>query len=328
MKSKILISSILIFFSILFSPFLFAQDNQSTVKNETPKEKKYTNKGDNSKCFTCHAHNVIEFKNEKDGKIIKRRMSNNFRIDTVQFYNGNHWNFKCTDCHDSQYGKTPHDGQLRFTDMPKCLDCHGGDPAFAQYKFEQISVEFEKSVHSTKHRAEFSCWSCHDPHTYKINARNKQDVKTTIAYDNSICLSCHADVDKYQLISSKINPNILTKHEWLPNQANHFKNVRCIECHAQRDDSILVAHNIQPKAKAVKKCVECHSKNPVLLQSLYKFKVQESRAAQGFLNSAILTEGYVIGANRNTYLNIFTIIAFACAVLGISIHAYLRSKIK
>jgi hypothetical protein len=126
------------------------------------------------------------------------------------------------------------------------------------------------------------------------------------------------------MLTDKVNPNILKKHEWLPNQALHFKNVRCIECHARTNDSILVAHNVQPKAKAVRRCVECHSTNSILMASLYKYKVQEGRNKAGFYNGVIMNEGYVIGANRNYYLGLISLIMFGCVALGITIHATFR----
>jgi len=212
--------------------------------------------------------------------------------------------------------------------MPTCLDCHEGDDATADYHFEEIDKEFLESVHSTKHSDDFTCWMCHNPHTYKINARNNQNIKETIVYDNNICLSCHADINKYQLITNKQNPNVIEKHDWLPNQIAHFAHVRCIECHTLATNDILVAHQIQTKDKAVKKCVECHSKNSILMASLYKFRAVESRNKFGFFNSVILSDTYIIGANRNYYLNIMSGLVFGIVLLIIIIHAILRILIK
>jgi hypothetical protein len=85
-----------------------------------------------------------------------------------------------------------------------------------------------------------------------------------------------------------------------------------------------VAHKILLKDKAVKKCVECHSQNSILLASLYKYQVQEKREKQGYFNAAILTETYVIGANRNKFLNMASLGIFGLVVIGIMIHAVLR----
>ena len=277
----------------------------------------------NQQCFKCHGHKTYHYYNETSGKNIRERMNPYFLVDSIEYYNSNHWNFSCTDCHSTEYEKFPHNGELRMDEKPNCIDCHGGDETYASYHFEEIEVEFAESVHSTKHSEDFTCYMCHNPHSYKINARNF-NVKETIVYDNNICLSCHANIDKYQLISDLQNPNILETHSWLPNQALHFRNVRCIECHTKRNDSIMVAHLIQPKELAVKNCVECHSQNSMLEASLYKFRATESRSKLGFLNPTLMESSYIIGANRNYYLNVISIFFYGFTLLVILIHLVFR----
>ncbi len=165
---------------------------------------------------------------------------------------------------------------------------------------------------------------CHNPHTYKINARTNENIKQTIQYDNGICLSCHADINKYQLMSDFTNPNVLETHDWLPNQALHCQNVRCIECHVEIKEDMMVAHDVLPKEKAVRRCVECHSANSLLLASLYKHQMKERRNQLGFVNAAILNNSYIIGANRNYYLNVISLVLFGMVIFGIGIHATLR----
>jgi hypothetical protein len=60
------------------------------------------------------------------------------------------------------------------------------------------------------------------------------------------------------------------------------------------------------------------------MASLYKYKVQEGRSKAGFYNGVIMNEGYVIGANRNYYLGLISIVMFVCVAAGIIIHASLR----
>jgi hypothetical protein len=120
-----------------------------------------------------------------------------------------------------------------------CIDCHGGDEKFAQYHFEAIDTGYMQSTHFKLEPDGFSCWKCHNPHTYRINIRNTENIKETIQYDNSICLNCHANFDRFQLLTERKEINILKTHEWLPNQAVHFQNVRCIECHARVNNTIL-----------------------------------------------------------------------------------------
>lgn len=310
MKKYILIVLFLAIALLIFSQ----EDAKTTVKHSK----------ENSKCFACHGGPTYTFNNDMIEREVTKRMNPYFIIDSVLYYEQNHKSFECIDCHSYDYTEFPHKNELQMEQLPNCLDCHEGDDATAMYKFEQINEEFLESVHSTKHSDEFTCWMCHNPHSYKINARNNDNILETIVYDNNICLSCHADVNKYQLITDKKKPNVIDSHDWLPNQISHFSHVRCIECHALSTDDVLVAHQIKPKKDAVKKCAECHSKNSELLASLYKFRAKENRSKFGFFNAATLSDGYVIGANRNVYLNYLSGIIFGLVMLIVIIHAVLR----
>jgi len=286
--------------------------------------KEFKNAESNEGCLRCHGQSKYSFENTETGEKVFRRMYSEAIVNRALFYESNHRQFKCTDCHSQDYDTFPHPGRLRMESKYTCNDCHGDDPMYEKFKFMQIEEEFQASVHSTKHRDDFTCWMCHNPHTYRISARTKEVVKDVVAYDNAICLDCHGDISRYQLLVDKENPSILEKHEWLPNQKLHFGSVRCIECHARINDSLLVSHSIQPKAEAVKLCVECHSTNSLLLASLYKFKVKEQRNKAGFFNWEMMEESFVIGANRNYYLGIASIIMFCLVIAGIGIHATLR----
>ena len=299
----------------------FAQQDSTAADEETI--------ASNNRCLKCHSNPVYEVMSMDSSVTLKRKMCSNLVITPERYYKSVHKVFKCTDCHSADYDTVPHPGQLKFEPKNACIDCHGGDENFAKYSFEAIEAEFMESVHSSRHSDVFSCWSCHDAHSYKINIRNRQqDLGKSIAYDNGICLNCHANSDEYHLIADKENPNILAKHEWLPNQANHFRNVRCIECHAAVNDSILVAHKIQPKSKAVRRCVECHSQNSLLLTSLYRYQVREGRNQQGFFNGTILSDSYIIGVNRNYYLNVASFVVLILTLIGITIHIIFRIKSK
>lgn len=312
---KITLISLLLMMSMLH----FAQDNI----DEPIKHSK-----ENSKCFSCHGSATYSYFNDVVERKITKRMNPYFLIDSVLYYDQNHKSFDCVDCHSYDFKTFPHDNTLRMDPMPTCLDCHEGDDATSQYNFEAINEEFLESVHSTGHSDDFTCWMCHNPHSYKINARNNVNIKETIVYDNNICLSCHADINKYQLITSKTNPNVIESHDWLPNQIAHFAHVRCIECHTHTSNNAMVAHHIQSKDKAVKKCVECHSANSMLMASLYKFKAEENRRNYGFLNATMLGDSYIIGANRNYFLNIASVVIFGFIVVVILIHAILRMLVK
>ena len=308
---------------ILFSVCLpFSSKSQDSIPAQ---EKKAANQIENEKCLSCHAHTKFTFENTVTSQTVKHKMEPGNIINPDLFYGSNHRTFKCTDCHSEDFKVWPHSAEVRMEQKNNCIDCHGGDEQYAKFHFEKIEQEFALSVHSTKHSQDFTCYMCHEPHSYKISARSDSITKNVIAYDNNICLSCHNNVDRYNLISDRPKPNIIDKHDWLPNQARHFQNVRCIECHARSNDSLLVAHNIQPKEKAVKLCVECHSKNSILLASLYNYNRSKIIASSyGFENGAILNSSYVIGANRNEYLNMISLIILALVLGGILIHLTFR----
>ena len=284
---------------------------------------------DNERCLKCHGQGKYEYTNETLGKQIKALMCSERIIKREEYYRSNHKSFSCTDCHSEQYTKFPHPGELRMEQKMVCIDCHGGDEKFAQYHFEAIDTGYMQSTHYKLEPDGFSCWKCHNPHTYRINIRNSDNIKETIQYDNSICLNCHANFDRFQLLTERKEINILKTHEWLPNQAVHFQNVRCIECHARVNNTILVSHLIKPKAEAVRRCNECHSQNSILMATLYKFKAKEQRRA-GFFNGIILNDSYVIGANRNEYLNLLSLLIFVgvAGVIGIHIIFRIRKKNK
>jgi hypothetical protein len=82
---------------------------------------------------------------------------------------------------------------------------------------------------------------------------------------------------------------------------------------------------IKPKKEAVKLCNECHSKNSILMASLYKFESKEQRR-DGFFNGIILNESYVIGANRNEYLNLLSLAVFVGVIGVIGVHIVFRIR--
>jgi hypothetical protein len=281
---------------------------------------------DNERCLKCHGQTRYEYTNEKLGRKVKALMFTERIVKSDEFYKSNHRSFSCTDCHSDEYLKFPHNGELRMGENYNCIDCHGNDEKFAKYHFEEIESEYKQSVHFKMEEVGFSCWKCHNPHRYKTNIRSSNDLKETILYDNSICLNCHANFDRFQLLTNREEINIIQKHDWLPNQTAHFKNVRCLECHTKINNNILVAHLIKPKEAAVRRCNECHSKNSLLMSSLYKFRSLEQRRKVGFVNGVILNESYVIGANRNKYLNLISLIIFVLVIGVIVVHIAFRIR--
>lgn len=278
---------------------------------------------DNERCFVCHGQNRYEYENPNLGRKVRALMSKERIIDRKAFYESNHRSFSCTDCHSEMYTEFPHPGELRMEQGFNCIDCHGGDENWAHFHFDEIEIEYQNSIHFKLEEEGFSCWKCHGPHDYKISVRNSGNLKEAILYDNNICLDCHSNFNRFQILSDREEINILARHDWLPSQATHFKSVRCIECHTQVNDTILVAHQINPKEMAVKNCTECHSRNSLLMSSLYKFQSKEQRK-DGFLNGVILNESYVIGANRNTFLNRISVVVFILTLGVVGVHIVFR----
>lgn len=276
-------------------------------------------------CLKCHSKQSYSFNNEVTGKVQKRLMNTNFILDTAAISTGVHKGLDCTDCHSSEYPTYPHQANLKLEPLSTCLDCHGGDESFATYKFEQIQEEFNKSVHSQAYGDNFTCSTCHDPHTYSPTARNSSDVMEIVDYSNRMCLSCHNDMKQYKLVSGHDNPKLVEVHDWLPNQALHFQHVRCIECHTQVVDSLMVSHNILKKDQAVKKCAECHSANSRLKASLYKYENLQKRAEEGGgVNVILANSSYIIGTHQSPFLKLLSIIIFVTALIGIVIHSIFR----
>ncbi len=313
-----------IFFSILLlavaSTLIAQPDDTTKLKQSFYEVNDYVD--DNEACLVCHGEMKYVLEDPNTGRSKHERMYSERAIDRDAFYTSVHRTFACTDCHSYDYNTFPHAIETRVEEQFLCMDCHGYDETFAKYHFEDIEVEFQESIHNME---EFTCWKCHDPHSYKAFMRNAEDLEEAILYDNNMCLRCHADFDRFTLLTDREEIVVVESHDWLPNQAAHFKKVRCIECHTEINDSILVAHKILPKDMAVKNCTECHSRDSRLMHTLYKFQSLEERKG-GFVNSIMINNTYVIGANQNIWLNRLSLLVFGLTLLVIVFHSYLRIK--
>jgi Zn finger protein HypA/HybF involved in hydrogenase expression len=276
---------------------------------------------DNEKCLKCHGEDFFTLHDTVTGVSRIKNMFQDYHINRDDFYSSVHKSFTCTDCHSSEYAEFPHKLSARLEEYYTCLDCHGNDENYKQFNFEEIQVEYDSSVHAKVDN--FSCWKCHNPHSYKLIARDTRNISEIVLYDNNICLGCHANFNQFRLLSDRDEINVVSKHEWLPNQVLHFENVRCIECHTQISDSVLIAHTVLPKEKAVRNCTECHSSDSRLMSTLYKFESKDKRK-NGFLNSIILGESYVIGASRNMYLGYASFIVFFGLLVVFGVHIFFR----
>lgn len=323
---SILTGSMLLFYTL---PGLadgnYAQGD-TTVSRDTLAEK-FLNYEDNEVCFKCHGGSLYEYINPNTEKHVRHMMPKERVLPRQKFYQSVHKKLGCTDCHSYDFNTFPHPAELIFEEIPLCIDCHGGDERFADYHFEENEKDVKLSVHYQRFDGDFTCWKCHDPHGYMPAVVRSKDINEIVHYDNNMCLSCHANTERFQLLTDDPRLNVVNIHSWLPNQALHFTKVRCIECHTPVNDTLLVVHQILPKSRAVRRCTECHSQNSMLMATLYKFRAKEQRKF-GFMNSVIINESYVIGANRNEYLNTLSIFILAGTLLLIAIHAFLRILVK
>lgn len=302
------------------------QSEQEKITASTVDLSKFKNSKENETCFVCHGQSKYTYENKEAKKTITKKMYTEVIIKRDVFYTSNHREFKCTDCHSEDYTTFPHSGNLRMESKAGCIDCHSGDEKYAKFKFEKIEKEFQESVHSQTHSEDFTCWMCHNAHSYEINARTSENRPETIIYDNLICMNCHGDIRNYQLLTDKKKPNLIEKHEWLPNQVSHFTNVRCIECHAKNVDTLVVAHQVVPKKEAVRKCESCHSKNSILYATLVKYQIYENIQKKGLIRGLFFSETATIGPDQNDTLNKISLVIFALVLIIIFIHAFFRIK--
>ena len=277
---------------------------------------------ENEACFQCHGELKYTLEDTLFGRTVTKPMYPELIINRDAYYENVHKSFMCLDCHAYGYEEFPHPLEAKLEEHYACIDCHGYDEAFAEYQFEAIQVQFEESIHNID---EFTCWKCHDPHTYQLSNRTDEKLGEAIRYNNSMCLGCHGDYNNFMLLSDRQEVNILEEHDWLPNQLAHFQSVRCIECHTEINDTVLVAHKILPRDQAVERCTECHSRDSRLMHSLYKFQVQEDRKA-GFVNGVIINDTFVIGATRHLLLDRISLVVFVLALLVILFHTILRIR--
>ncbi len=322
MKNLLLISCIVALFPFNGNAISFNVEGSAAVEDSMAQT--YVGYEDNETCFTCHGGSTYEYVNPDSEKKMRRVMPVNRILSKNAFYNSVHHDFSCTDCHSYDFNTFPHPAELIFEEYPSCIDCHGGDETFAEYHFDEIDKEYKNSIHYKKEGSGFSCWKCHNPHTYVPKARRSESIDRIVKVSNNICLKCHADAEQFSLLTDQEEPDLEKIHSWLPSQALHFSKVRCIECHTKINDTILVAHMVLPKDEAVQRCNDCHSQNSILMTTLYKFRTKQERRTGGFLNGIIIHESYVIGANRNQYLNTLSIIILAVTILFILIHLTFR----
>ena len=288
-------------------------------------------------CLRCHSMQTLGYRDPVTGGYI------DLHIPEEGFKGSNHQALSCKDCHKAGFSEYPHPEKAKQESL-YCVDCHENNPKFIPENFAEIEKEFKKSVHYQRMPEDFNCFSCHNAHFFKASRKasdpsrmpNKElclnchvetdfqvgglqrDLSEMVAYDNHICLDCHAQPTRISKLSADAPLDLLSSHDWLPQTQMHWKKVRCIDCHLSDSDTYM--HQILTKEEAVNNCADCHSANSILLTKLYKYKIQESRQKYGFLNSVTLNEAYIIGMTRNIILDQLSFLIMGAMVLGIAAH--------
>ncbi len=256
---------------------------------ETPAEVK--------ECLRCHSMETLGYQDRDTGKLV------NLHVPLAGFSTSNHGELTCVNCHQKGYDVHPHTEKAKAETL-YCLDCHDDpkNPKFKDYRFKEVEAEFKKSVHYERHADKFTCFSCHDPHAFEV-AKKKVETAAIIEQDNAMCANCHRSPVRFADITTKRTvPDLEATHAWLPNAKLHWSKVRCVECHTPHDQANF-SHVILKKETAERNCVVCHTKDSMLLTTLYRHSVTTSREKTGFINATILNDAYIIGATRNQFLD-------------------------
>jgi nitrate reductase cytochrome c-type subunit len=321
LRSGLLLTVFLFCSFSAYTPGTNEPAQQDTVRYISPFAK------ENERCFKCHSLKKYQYTDETSGKIMKGIMDPDGILSMDSFYSANHKSFSCTDCHSSQFREFPHSEELKNEPQFNCLDCHGGDPSYAVFNFEEIDAEFRRSVHFRLEDKGFTCWECHDPHSYKLTARHSEDLKETVLYDNSICLDCHADYSRFRQYSDREKINLKKVHKWLPHRSIHFSSIRCLDCHTKANEKILVPHYVMPEEAALRDCKKCHTGDAEAMTSLLMTKA-DGKNNKDFNNDAVVNGLSLIGPNRNKLLDNILLVFFTAVMAVIGIHIIFRVIIK
>jgi len=295
------ISTFFILFAIFHSGFADEVVNEEVAEDAKSKS---------TYCLRCHSMETLAYRDTATGEII------NLYVNLEQYQQSNHKRLECTACHTADYSHYPHPDSVKQENL-YCLDCHKEDPKFAPFRFPEIEQAFSDSIHAMNFPVqEFNCFSCHDPHQFKIS-RVGEKISEIVSYDNKICLNCHASLLQAPL-KRKGFGELLIKHQWLPNPMLHWRSVRCVECHTPETPHF--SHQILPADPSVKKCISCHSKEATLLSSLYKFRSQEDLEKTGWFNKAVFNKSYIIGMSRNETVDRWSLVILILTIVSLCAH--------
>ncbi len=258
-------------------------------------------------CMRCHGMKTIAYQDQVSGKLV------DLFIDKSARSHAAHKKQRCENCHKGDFEEYPHDID-GGKPADSCIDCHKDRPdLLKKYRFDKIAVQVAKSVHIQKKVAGFSCFSCHDMHTWRL-PDSSQPTSVLVHDSNQSCINCHKPKDETQSELAAI----AATHDWLPAMGLHMEAIRCIECHTPRPGSVV--HTIEPARSAEKHCESCHTQDSILLTKLYKYRIQENERKAGFINGVVLNDSYIIGMTRHPILDLLGILMVAGTALGVTVH--------
>ncbi len=239
-------------------------------------------------------------------------------IPTEQFAASVHAALGCTVCHAAGYQRFPHTATAKQK-AGDCTSCHRDSSP--PYHFGWIVNEVKASVHGKTVSEEFACLECHDPHDV-LPVHRTADPREAIAKANQRCLDCHGLEGEP---ATESEPHTLARlievHAFLPRLRRHANSARCVECHTPGREQTV--HLILSARSAVRDCVECHTANSAMLEKFYRHMAQEDRR-DGFINSMLLNNYYMVGATRSQRLDNVMWGLFGLSLLGICVHGAAR----
>lgn len=252
----------------------------------------------------------------------------NVMIDMPEFRQSDHGDMACVDCHTLGFDDYPHSYPRQRL---ACMACHPGplektpeamDHGFrriiedAEYDFWRIEKEYENSLHFTE-VVNFTCEECHDPHYFKATKRQFSPL-SILENDNAPCIRCHkADALDMHMLSDPADPDLVALHEYVQLPKKHLDKTRCIDCHTDIDE--IVAHDMRKGEDAKQGCMSCHSAGSIMMTRHYRYHDELEGTHLGFHNAVLMQDSYVMGANRNRYIDYisYAIIGITLFVLGI-----------
>ncbi|MBI3207772.1 MAG: cytochrome c3 family protein [Candidatus Solibacter usitatus] len=236
-------------------------------------------------CMDCHAGNA---QSKRGGT----------EIDPARFARATHSFLGCTGCHLDGFSAYPHKATRK--DALDCMTCHAGDSS-APYNRAQIEADLNKSVHIFVADPNFKCTYCHWPHDF-LPVRKMKSIAEAVEIGNKVCMECHAT----------------PKHTWIPMWELHTKAARCVDCHTAGKEETI--HHILPASRAQRDCVNCHSRDSLLLRKLYKHIAARQRSQEGMVNAVIFNNAYMIGATKFEWLDRISILLFGMTVAAVFVH--------